>query len=104
MASIEVREVVTAFHETDSASGSTREDRTYEVGAVIDGVFVRFATIDQGHLDHAKQRQEAAEARGEQSPPSPEPASAQAQRQEGAQAPNESARLSDLSPPDHGEQ
>lgn len=60
---IEVREVVTTHGETTATGMATREETTWQVGATLDGVFVPFATIDQGKLDHARQRQEAAEAR-----------------------------------------
>jgi hypothetical protein len=60
MANIEVREVETVVGETSPAGDSTRVEKTLQLGADIDGVWVPFATVNQSQLDHFKQRQEAA--------------------------------------------
>jgi hypothetical protein len=57
MADIEVREVTRYTGETSTSGDQVREDTEYHVGANIDGTFVAFATINQGQIDVAKQRE-----------------------------------------------
>lgn len=62
MAGVEVREVTTTYGETTPSGETTRDDRSWQLGAVVDDVWVPFATVNQGQYDHFKQRQDAAQA------------------------------------------
>lgn len=56
----EVRRIETPYYET--GGGPSRVDVTYEVGAVIDGKWVRFASVSQGTVDGLPTETEKADA------------------------------------------
>jgi len=62
----EVRRIETTVHETGVAV-QDRTDVTYELGAVIDGAWVRFGSVTQSQVDAAK----AAQPEAASSPPAP---------------------------------
>lgn len=55
---VEVREVEHVYGETSPSGDTTRTDKSFQLGAEIDGVWVPFATVNQSQLDHAAQRHE----------------------------------------------
>ncbi len=56
---VEIRESSKVYGETSPQGDFTREEKGYQIGAEIDGVFVAFASIGQAQLDHAKQVHES---------------------------------------------
>lgn len=86
----EVRKVETEVLET-GLSGGTRTDVTYDLGAVIDGAFVRFGSVPEAIVEAAKARaaeaEQASAASAEAEPAAPaEPASSEPASSEPAPA------------------
>lgn len=61
MANVEVREVVTERGET-GVGQENRKERTWQLGADVDGVFVPFATVNEAAVDRARRRAEREQA------------------------------------------
>lgn len=71
MANVEVRERTRTYGETSPTGDTTRDERVWEIGAEVDGVWFPFATKTQGDFDVAQQRHDADEANRPQSDEQP---------------------------------
>ena len=62
---VEIRESSKVYGETSPQGDSTREEKGYQIGAEIDGVWIPFASVGQAQLDVAAQKHEHEQAQSD---------------------------------------
>lgn len=72
MPNVEVRKVETEYHET-GVGVSPRTDVSYEVGAVIEGKWVSFASVNASRLESLPDDKQDAEPEQQPQPSKPQP-------------------------------
>lgn len=69
MANVTTRELTRTVGETDASGQTTRDEKVYEYGFEVKGVFVRIGTVTEGQIADARIRADVERERSNESTP-----------------------------------